>query len=179
MTSEYLLDAVGLIDDDLIQDAESLPRPKAIPWRRWGAWAACLALVLALGYGVTHLSMSSKNCSGAAPSASCATGENSACADAAAEGASDSPQESEHSSNAPTGRIYLSGGEYVLTGQVLDTLPEGSREVGVLAALSPDAPEPAADNEALAGCALFEAPDGLLYVQLHEGGWAAAEPPQS
>lgn len=176
MTSEYLLDAVGLIDDDLIQDAEALPRPKAIPWRRWGAWAACLALVLALGYGVAHLS---KNCSGAAPSASCATGENGASADSATGGVSEPPQEPDSFSGSPVGRIYLSGGEYVLTDQILDTLPEDSREVGILSALSPDAPEPTADNEALVGCALFEAPDGLLYVQLPEGGWAAAEPPQS
>lgn len=170
MTSEYLLDAVGLIDDDLIQDAEALPRPKAIRWHRWGSWAACLALVLTLGYGVTHFGVGSKNCSSSAPSASYAAGEN---------GASAPPQEPDSSPGSPVGRIYLNGGEYVLTGQVLDTLPEGSREVGVLSALSPEAPEPAVDNEALAGCTLFETPDGLLYVQLHEGGWAAAEPPQS
>ena len=54
MTSEYLLDAIGLLDDDMIQDAEEGAKP-AFHWRRWGAWAACLALVVALGYGASQL----------------------------------------------------------------------------------------------------------------------------
>ena len=56
MTSEHLMDAVGLLDDDLIQEAEYPVPQRARPdHRHWLGWAACLAVVLALGYGVTHI----------------------------------------------------------------------------------------------------------------------------
>lgn len=59
MNSDYLLDCIGLIDDDLIADAEERPAPRrpAIPLRTWGTLAACLVLMLALGYAVTHIRM--------------------------------------------------------------------------------------------------------------------------
>lgn len=58
MNAEYLLDAVGLLDDDLIREAEEY----AVRKRRsnYGAWlglAACLAVVVMLRYGVTHIGM--------------------------------------------------------------------------------------------------------------------------
>ncbi len=56
MTPEHLMDAVGLLDDDLIQEAEYPVPQRARPdHRHWLGWAACLAVVLALGYGVTHI----------------------------------------------------------------------------------------------------------------------------
>lgn len=56
MTSEYLLDAVGLLDDDLIREAETY----AAPGRRSGhggrmTLAASVAVVIALGYALTHI----------------------------------------------------------------------------------------------------------------------------
>lgn len=58
MTSEYLLDAMGLLDDDLIREAETCPAQRRNPGcRRWATLAACLALALALGYGVTYIGM--------------------------------------------------------------------------------------------------------------------------
>ena len=73
MTSEYLLDAMGLLDDDMIQDAEEGAKP-AFHWQRWGAWAACLALVVALGYGASQLGAgqdgSSADTAGGIPSSS-------------------------------------------------------------------------------------------------------------
>ena len=59
MNADFLLDAVGLIDDDLIVDAETCPAARrAAPLllvRRWAALAACLALVIALAYQVGQL----------------------------------------------------------------------------------------------------------------------------
>lgn len=56
MTSEQLLDAIGLLDDDLIREAEEYKVLKKRPdYRRWGSLAACCALVLALGYGALWL----------------------------------------------------------------------------------------------------------------------------
>lgn len=51
MSAEHLLIAIGLLDDDLIQEAERVRRPN---YGKWIAWAASLALVIALGYGITH-----------------------------------------------------------------------------------------------------------------------------
>lgn len=45
MTTRDLFRAIGLVDDDLILDADALPRPRV--WRRVLPAAACLAVVLA------------------------------------------------------------------------------------------------------------------------------------
>lgn len=56
MNAEYLLDAVGLLDDDLLREAEEYNRPRR-DYRPWLSLAACLAVVLTLGYALTHLGM--------------------------------------------------------------------------------------------------------------------------
>ncbi len=84
MNSEYLLDCIGLIDDDLIADAEERPPLKrpAIPLRAWGTLAACLVLVLALGYAVTHMGMGGAGSEApAAPATPAAPAEPAAPAD--------------------------------------------------------------------------------------------------
>lgn len=62
MNAEHLLDAIGLLDDSLIREAEEYRRPQA---RRsygvWLGWAASFAVVLVLGYGLTHLGMGGGN----------------------------------------------------------------------------------------------------------------------
>lgn len=59
MNADFLLDAVGLIDDDLIVDAETCPAARRtaplLLVRRWAALAACLVLVIALAYQVGQL----------------------------------------------------------------------------------------------------------------------------
>lgn len=56
MNTEHLLDAIGLLDDDLIREAEEYKSLRKRPnYRRWGSLAACCALVLALGYGALWL----------------------------------------------------------------------------------------------------------------------------
>lgn len=58
MTTNHLLDAMGLLDDDLVQEAEgyaALRRQKH--HGIWMAWAASFAVVLVLGYGLTHLNL--------------------------------------------------------------------------------------------------------------------------
>ena len=56
MNAEYLLDCVGMLDDGLIREAEEYRRPRR-DYSRWITLAACLAVVLTLGYGVTHIRM--------------------------------------------------------------------------------------------------------------------------
>lgn len=60
MTAEHLLDAMGLLDDELIQEAEAYTAPKRRRnYGAWTAWAASFAVVLALGYGLTHFGIGS------------------------------------------------------------------------------------------------------------------------
>lgn len=58
MSGLHLLEAMGLLDDDLIQEAERYRRvrPRA-QYGKWLGWAASFAVVLVLGYGLTHLGM--------------------------------------------------------------------------------------------------------------------------
>lgn len=46
MKNEILAKAITGIDDDLIADAHKLPASKVIPFRKWGAVAACLAVII-------------------------------------------------------------------------------------------------------------------------------------
>lgn len=58
MNAEYLLDAIGLLDDGLIREAEEYAVRKRKPgYGSWLGLAACLALVVVLSYGMTHLRM--------------------------------------------------------------------------------------------------------------------------
>lgn len=177
MTAEYLLEAMGLIDDDLIQDAEVRPTPRpARSWRQqWGALAACLAVVIALGYGVAHLptavKSSSSTASDAAASAACGSA-NTESGDWANSPASTEPELSGTTDGAS---IFTGEGVYALTGEVADALPESAQALEPLSGLYPDASSPSTDAEEYVGCALFEAPDGRLYLQLPQGGYAVAE----
>lgn len=56
MNAEYLLDAIGQLDDDLVREAERYRRPRAGHGRLLGL-AASFAVVLLLGYGATHFGM--------------------------------------------------------------------------------------------------------------------------
>lgn len=206
MTSEHLLDAMGLLDDDLLQDAEVLPAPKnVVPlWTKlkpYASLAACLVLVTAMGYALTHTGTDNKSCSApSAPSGSIAYGgenaqapdgmgsgsdalEDMASPDASAEPTESAPPaEPESSSPAPSvaesGTLYLDGNPYRLLDETVGELPPDRRELGTLSALDPDAPSLCTDVEDYVGCPVFQTPDGLLYVQLPQGGWAVAEPVQ-
>ncbi len=58
MSAEHLLDAIGLLDDDLIQEAEAYAAQGRKPGHRtWLAWAAVFAVMVALSYGASHLGM--------------------------------------------------------------------------------------------------------------------------
>ena len=63
MNAEYLLDAVGFVDDDLLREAEEYSRPRR-DYRPWIGLAASFAVVLTLSYALTHIRMGG---GGAAP----------------------------------------------------------------------------------------------------------------
>ena len=54
MTNETILDAIGGINENAVQDAKAYKRPKSKRWFRWGAMAACLCLVVGIAIPILH-----------------------------------------------------------------------------------------------------------------------------
>lgn len=54
MTNEKILDAIGGINENAVQDAKAYKRPKSKRWFRWGAMAACLCLVVGIAIPILH-----------------------------------------------------------------------------------------------------------------------------
>lgn len=54
MTNENILDAIGGINENAVQDARAYKRPKSKRWFRWGAMAACLCLVVGIAIPILH-----------------------------------------------------------------------------------------------------------------------------
>ena len=48
MKQEHLFEAIGLVDDRLVEEAADARRT-ATPWKKWAALAACLVLVIGIG----------------------------------------------------------------------------------------------------------------------------------
>ena len=173
MTSEHLLEAMGLLDDSLILQAEQR-RPARRSGRRgqWLGVCACLALVIFIGRGmVENWSSGSSNASGGA-GASTSTGGGAPSGDAGSAGASSG-------SNAlPDGSVYIlvENRSYLATGETVSELPAGAEELGVLSAVEDGAPSPSTNGAEYVGCTLYDGGDGLLYVRWDQGGYAAFAP---
>lgn len=54
MTNENILDAIGGINENAVQDAKAYKRPKSKRWFRQGAMAACLCLVVGIAIPILH-----------------------------------------------------------------------------------------------------------------------------
>lgn len=54
MTNENILDAIGGINENAVQNAKAYKRPKSKRWFRWGAMAACLCLVVGIAIPILH-----------------------------------------------------------------------------------------------------------------------------
>ena len=122
-------------------------------WRAAGLLAACLAAALLLRLPA----LSADGNSGVAE-----------------DGASDAETESNASGRAD---IQTPDGSYSLTGEVLDQLPPGSVQLGVLFQTGANSPTGLyTARREHAGCILWTAPSGNLYLQLSSGGYARACP---
>lgn len=59
LNKELLMDAVGMLDDELITNhlrmRERLQKRKAVAWKRSSLVAACLAVVMLIGYGASYI----------------------------------------------------------------------------------------------------------------------------
>ena len=75
--AEKLFDAITEVREDLIDEALDyrFVRKKAIHWQRYAALAACLALVVCIGYLAANLRMGGMNAAGNDGSNGAAAGE--------------------------------------------------------------------------------------------------------
>ena len=81
------------------------------------------------------------------------------------------------SSGAAQDILHTPEGAYILTGETVSTLPQDSRQLGVLFFQGEDSQTQLyTGRREYAGCMLWEGPDGILYVQLPGGGYALAQP---
>lgn len=202
MNAEYLLDAVGRLDDGLIREAERYRRPKARYGRLLG-WAASFAVVILLGYGATHFGMG-----GGAPDGGMGGGAGTNGGNAFPGGYSGAPgssmgygpgeafdpenpaspsvdNQSGGAQGAPPGTIFVRGaqgsGTYILSGEILAELPEGGgyAPLGELLALEAGSPRLCTDVEEYVGLDLWAEDGGrdlppAVYVELPAGGFARA-----
>lgn len=173
MTSEHLLEAMGLLDDDLIVQAERAPARKPIPWQRWLGLCACLALVFLVGRGVVQNWSGSSSSNGAGASTS--AGGGSPSGDAGSAGTSSGTV------SLPDGSVYilLDNRSYLSTEETVPELPDGAVELGILSQVEEGITSPSTNGTAYVGCALYAGADGLLYVQSDQGDYevfALAEP---
>ena len=170
MTREELLEAIGRVDDDLIQEAEDCRLPARRPglphWRPLaGGLAACLVLaaVLYLPFGMSG--GGDNTTSGAALPGEPSAGDESSGGASSQEG------------GAAQDVLRTPAGEYTLTGEMASALPEGSRQLGVLFLEGEDSQDQLyTSRREYAGCMLWEGPDGTLYVKLPGNGYALARP---
>ena len=65
MRTEDLLDAIGGVDDDLLQRSEKVKIKKANPWKVWVSLAACVCLVLGLKFLVSTDKFATSSADGA------------------------------------------------------------------------------------------------------------------
>lgn len=75
---EHLFEAIGLVDDHLVEEAADARRT-ATPWKKWGALAACLVLVI--GLGASSLMLLFRGCGSASMTSDAA--QNATAADTA------------------------------------------------------------------------------------------------
>ena len=203
MTREEMLEAIGRVDDDLIQEAEDYrPSVRKLGLTHWkplaGGLAACLVLaaVLHLPFGMMGAGGDSTT-SGAAGSSSTAQesqAENSAGTtqdsgsgswSGSGEALPGEPSAGDESSGGASSQaggaaqdvLRTPAGEYAITGELASALPKGSRQLGVLFLEGEDSQEGLyTSRREYAGCMLWEGPDGTLYIKLPGDGYALARP---
>ena len=76
-SAEKFYDAITEVREDLVEEALDyrFPQKRAIPWQRYAGLAACLALVVCIGYLAANLRMGGMNAAGNDGSNGAASGE--------------------------------------------------------------------------------------------------------
>lgn len=196
MTSEFLLDAIGQMDDELILDAAT-PIRHAIPWPKVAGWAA--AIVLCVGIARIPGLLPLNGAGTAAPESDWLLGDvmldmdgkeddyeyrseqESQAREPSATAGSKENTKTEATDGAQgifEPRFFTERGVYLPIGEPF--LPEmtesHAKELGVLVASVPgEQVYPSTGTQELVGCPVWESEDGeYLYVQLPDGSWLTA-----
>lgn len=199
MTSEFLLDAIGEMDDELVLEA-AVPVKRYFPWKQAVGWAAAIVLCV----GIARMpGMPWKGAGGAAPENG-APQEETAADDVlkdkvALDGMGDYEYRSEQESvtQAPSAadkadskaaggtqqgimqpQFFTERGVYLLVAPLQQNPPpEGAKELGKLSAYRYDeSGYPSVRMQELVGCPVWESEDGeYLYIQLADEGWLTAK----
>lgn len=182
MTREHLLEAMGLLDDELIREAEEPVRKerKKRHLETWISLAACLAIVLTIGYGVTHMGVGSGNtASGAASQETAEDWSGGNGGDAPGSAAVGEPGDSSPNMSdevllviVPVGDKRYAYFHYYEEDRVLEILPEGCRSLGEVGRYTEGEDIPYTDMNVFPGCPLWivgEGWDGPVYLETPEG----------
>lgn len=199
MTSEYLLDAIGQMDDDLILGAAA-PVRRAIPWAKVSGLAAAVLLCVGLAHIPGLLPMKGLSSGTAAPEVGGLL--NDAVMDQDAENAFEYRSEQESQVQTPSAanksesvtadgasqgvfepRFFTERGVYLPI--VLDSgsikqktsPPESASPLGNLVSAVPgEQAYPSTGTQELVGCPVWESEDrDYLYIQLPDGDWLTAK----
>ncbi|MBR2935320.1 MAG: hypothetical protein IKB79_07055 [Oscillospiraceae bacterium] len=194
MTSEFLLEAIGQMDDELVLEAAA-PIKRHIPWRQGAGWAAAILLCVGIAH-ISGLPLNGASMGAAAPEAENAKG--GLLADTA-DGAGDyeyradqesqveEPAEKYKSESMTAGgtaqgvmepKFFTRRGVYLIVAPLNRTPPpEGAKELGKLVAAVPGTQAyPATGTQELVGCPVWESENGLyLYIQWPDGSWLTAK----
>ena len=177
MTSEFLLDAIGQLDDDLVLEAAA-PAKRAIPWTRVAGLAAALMLCVGLTRlpGLLPRYSGSTGAGESAPTSydplyNYTKDEEETAGSAVADSASGNTKQ-----EAAPSRFFTAKGLYLLVDDRTQPLPpEGAVALGRLNFSADGKTFPATDDGGLVGCPVWESADGAyLYIKLPEGGWITA-----
>lgn len=194
MTSEFLLEAIGQMDDDLILEGAT-PVRRHIPWRQVAGWAAAIAVCVGIARipGVLPLNGAG---SAAAPESDLLLGDvmldmdrkeddyeyRSDQESQVQEPSAANKSESTTADGAAQGvfepRFFTERGVYLPIGHPFQPKLTDAhvKELGVLVASVPgEQVYPATGTQELVGCPVWESADGeYLYVQLPKGDWLTA-----
>lgn len=200
MKREHLLDAIGMLDDDLIVEAAAKPARRKLPvWQM--ATAAAAAVVVCVG---AYLWPAMQPAGAAAPENQGLNNKFDLFADVAdtaggvladgtleeyeykssSESALRAPSTANKDTAGTTQGVFepvfrTEQGRYLLVGEELPLkakLPDDVRYLGELAATDHDKPVyPCVGTKELVGCSVWQSEDGeYLYIQSPAGGWLQA-----
>lgn len=197
MTSEFLLDAIGQMDDELVLEAAA-PTRRATPWLKAAGWAAAIVLCVGIANIPGLLSLNGASSGAAAPESDGVvdtkaddfladyeyrSDQESLVQEPSAANKSETQSAAGTTQGVYEPKFFTQRGVYLPTvsdsGDFKQKLspPESAVFLGKLVAAVPGQTiYPATGTDELVSCPVWESEDGqYLYIQLPDGDWITAQ----